>query len=227
MLEEFTSAIEFASRCGDIRVVVVTGKGDFFSSGNDLSNFLKGGDMSQGALEKPKGNLLKFVNVLIECPKIMIAGVNGPAIGMGCTMLCHFDFVYAVKSAYFSTPFTELAQTPELCSSYLFPQRLGRTKANEMLLLGKKLSSSDLLHLLVTEVFDTVPAVLEYTSQVAKRVSSFPPECLLASKRLIVERSIELLKQINKEEVEELGRRWASPELIEAVAKFMNRKANL
>jgi len=167
--------------------------------------------------------LVKLVNVLIECTKIMIACVNGPAIGMGCTMLCHFDFVYAAKSAYFTTPFTELAQTPELCSSYLFPKRIGWTKANEMLILGKKFSASDLLHLIVTEVFESASAALEHTSQVAKRVSAFPPECLLASKQLIVGRERENLKRINKEEVEELGRRWASPELIEAVAKFMSR----
>lgn len=76
--------------------------------------------------------------------KILIAALNGPAIGLSAALLGHCDFVYAVENAYILTPFSALSLVAEGGASLSFPRRLGISKANEALLMGKKLGAADL-----------------------------------------------------------------------------------
>ena len=71
------------------------------------------------------------MNCLIDFPKPLVAVVQGPAVGLGCAMLPHFDTVYCSERAYFSVPYTDLGQTPEACSSYTFPKILGHSMVSE------------------------------------------------------------------------------------------------
>ena len=66
-----------------------------------------------------------FVNTLIAFPKPVVAAVNGPAIGLGVAILPLCDIVYASDKASFYCPYSRLAQTPEGCSSFTFPQVMG------------------------------------------------------------------------------------------------------
>lgn len=73
--------------------------------------------------------LNKMVTAFIKFPKLLIALVNGPAVGIGATILALCDVIYAAKSAYFYTPFTALGLCAEGCSSVTFPKILGTSKA--------------------------------------------------------------------------------------------------
>ena len=122
-----------------ILCLILTGTGSYFSSGADLKN----GDLSpesggRQSLSRPVG---RFMLQLIAYPKILAAAVNGPAVGIGTTMLFHFDLVYCTQNATFWTPFSRIAFVPELCSSDAFPARMGLAKANELLLLAKKIDA--------------------------------------------------------------------------------------
>lgn len=67
--------------------------------------------------------------------------VNGPAIGIGATILSHADAVVCTPNAYFNTPFTALGQSPEACSSVLFPRIMGDRVARDVLMFGRKLTA--------------------------------------------------------------------------------------
>ncbi len=69
-----------------------------------------------------------FTNAYIEFSKPLIAAINGPAIGIAVTVLGLCDLVYASDSASFHTPFMSLGQSPEGCSSLLFPRIMGYAK---------------------------------------------------------------------------------------------------
>ncbi|KFR08016.1 hypothetical protein N306_15120, partial [Opisthocomus hoazin] len=128
MYREIIKALEEAGK-DDSTIAVITGSGDYYSSGNDLNNFtnVQTGEMKKMA--KDGAVLLKeFVGHFIDFPKPLIAVVNGPAIGISVTVLGLCDIVYASDRATFHSPFSQLGQSPEGCSSYLFPKIMGLAK---------------------------------------------------------------------------------------------------
>ena len=78
--------------------------------------------------------LRNFMASIIEYPKVLVAAVNGPAIGIAATMLGVFDAVYLSDQALLRTPFASTAQAPEGCASYTFPRIMGRVKVLFMFL---------------------------------------------------------------------------------------------
>lgn len=118
----------------------------------------------------------KFVGEFIDHPKILVAALNGPAIGIAVTILGLCDLVFAVETATFQTPFTRLGITPEGCSSYVFPLLMSSSKATEILVLGKIFDAEEAKKRnLVTEIF---PAS-KFQEEVSNRLKIFadlPPE---------------------------------------------------
>ncbi|XP_048204492.1 enoyl-CoA delta isomerase 2 isoform X3 [Perognathus longimembris pacificus] len=129
MYREVILALKTASK-DNSAITVITGNGDYYSSGNDLTNFTK---IPPGGIEEvaKSGAILlrEFVDCFIDFPKPLVAVVNGPAVGIPVTLLGLFDAVYASDQATFHTPFSHLGQTAEGCSSYTFPKIMGPAKA--------------------------------------------------------------------------------------------------
>ena len=66
-----------------------------------------------------------LVKMFFTFPKLLVAVVTGPAIGLGSALLPLCDIVYASDKASFYMPFAELSQTPEGCASYTLPNCVG------------------------------------------------------------------------------------------------------
>uniref|UniRef100_A0A667I1K2 Enoyl-CoA delta isomerase 2 n=1 Tax=Lynx canadensis TaxID=61383 RepID=A0A667I1K2_LYNCA len=227
MYNEIMLALKAASK-DDSAITVLTGNGDYYSSGNDLSNFT---DIPpEGIEEKAKSSailLRDFVDCFIDFPKPLIAVVNGPAVGISVTILGLFDTVYASSRATFHTPFSHLGQSPEGCSSYTFPKIMGPAKAAEMLIFGKKLTAAEACAQgLVTEVFPDSTFQKEVWTRL-KAYSKLPPNAMRISKQVIRNREKEKLRAINAEESRALQERWLSDECTNAVMNFLTRKAKL
>jgi len=228
LYHEVATWLNKASTSDSIRVVVLTGAGDYYSSGNDLSGFMTAdmSDPEQKAKKNVDGqNTLNFfVSAFINCTKVVIAAVNGPAIGIACTSLGLCDFVYASDTATFSTPFTRLAQTPEGCSSYTFPRLMGDFRAKEILLLNKQFDAKKALQCnLVNEIFPR-DQLLPEALKVAQYIATLPKETLLSSKQLLRGMNKEELHRVNTTEINVLGERWAHDELVIAIMEFMSSK---
>ncbi|XP_064797984.1 enoyl-CoA delta isomerase 2, mitochondrial [Oncorhynchus masou masou] len=227
MYNEVIKALEQAGK-DDSVITVITGSGDFYCSGNDLTNFTK---IPEGGIEqmaKNAGELLReFVKAFIDFPKPLVAVVNGPAVGVSVTLLGLFEIVYATERATFHTPFSQLGQSPEGCSSYTFPKIMGNAKASEMLLFNKKLSAVQACAQgLVTEVFPDS----SFQTEVATRLKAYaklPRNSLALSKQLIRGTEKERLHTVNDQEVERLVERWLSDECMQAIMSFFQAKAKL
>ncbi|XP_010185703.1 PREDICTED: enoyl-CoA delta isomerase 2, mitochondrial [Mesitornis unicolor] len=227
MYREIMKALEEAGK-DDSTIAVITGKGDYYSSGNDLNNFTNVQPGETGKMAEDGAVLLReFVGHFIDFPKPLIAVVNGPAIGICVTVLALCDIVYASDRATFHCPFSQLGQSPEGCSSYLFPKIMGAAKANEFLIFNKKLTAAEACAQgLVTEVFPERTFQKEVWARL-EAYASLPKNSLAVSKQLLRSTEKEKLHAVNSKECEVLKERWLSDEAINAIATFFQKKSKL
>lgn len=227
MYNEIIAALDQAAKDESV-LTVFTGAGDFYCSGNDLTNFTK---IPEGGLElmaKQGGELLRtYIQSYIDFPKPLVAVVNGPAVGVSVTVLGLFDLVYATERATFHTPFSQLGQSAEGCSSYTFPKMMGHAKATEMLLFNKKLTAAQACDLgLVSEVFPDSSFHREVWTRL-RAYAKLPPNSLSLSKQLMRSLEKDKLHEVNVAEVERLVERWTSDECFNAVMSFFQARAKL
>ncbi|KAH8298650.1 hypothetical protein KR018_008566 [Drosophila ironensis] len=224
--EELTRALTEVNKDEGVTIVVITGVGDFFSAGNDLSQSSKTDDID--AFRKASNARFKaMVLRLVHCEKIVFTLVNGPAIGIGTTIVGLSDVTWCSEKAYFSAPFTKLGLVPEGGSSFLLPLILGRSKATETLLLGEPLSAADAYQFnFVSRVYK-----LEETDSVVwpkiRQYAELPPNALIQGKRLIKEGFVENLLKANDAECVQLLKSFRHPEFSQALKNFANRKSKL
>jgi enoyl-CoA hydratase/carnithine racemase len=121
MYQQLIEAIEEVNGIPDLYALVITGNGSFFTAGADLKEGIE--KNKKGIMTLPsKGYAHQFMKVFLNCNKLIIAAVNGPAIGIGVTLLLHSDFVFASDTATFWIPFMRLGLVPEFASSIVLPQ---------------------------------------------------------------------------------------------------------
>uniref|UniRef100_UPI00358F13AA enoyl-CoA delta isomerase 2 isoform X1 n=2 Tax=Myxine glutinosa TaxID=7769 RepID=UPI00358F13AA len=210
----------------DSTLVVFTGTGDYYCSGNDLENFNIPLDHMETVAQESSLLLKKFVATFIDFPKPLVGMINGPAVGISVTILGLFDLVYAADSATFHTPFTKLGQSPEGCSSYTFPKIMGIPKASELLLFNKKISAREAYDLnLVTEVFPTNTFEREAWHRL-QNYATLPNKALHLSRQLLHQLKRETLHKTNEAECQLLKQMWLSPECASAIATFFQRKTS-
>ncbi|XP_011875669.1 PREDICTED: enoyl-CoA delta isomerase 2, mitochondrial [Vollenhovia emeryi] len=221
MYKELTALLNESAENDQVLLFALTANGDFFSSGNDLS-----ATMGDASLTSARAIIKEFIDAIIMYPKLLVAVVNGPAIGIATTILGIFDIVYASDKAYFHTPFSSLGLVAEGCSSYTFPILLGHSKAGDVLYLGYKLTAQEAnQHGLVSKVYhhDSLEEVWNYLNM----ISTLSSQSILATKRLMSRWKREILLKVNEEEMKELKTLFESPEMYERIASFLSRKNKL
>ena len=97
---------------------------------------------------------------------------------------------------------------------------MGKSKANELLYLGEKMTAKDALeNHFVSKVLANHTEALKYATEKADTLKNYDFKSLLSCKRLIMEEEKKILKQVNERELENLVERWASENLIPTLAK--------
>lgn len=137
MRVEIPDALHHAERDG-ARVVVITGAGGAFCSGQDL------GDANLGGLDLERGLRDEYnpmLKVISEIPMPVIAAVNGPAAGAGANLALAADVVIACESAYFMQAFTRIGLIPDAGGTYWLPRNMGGAKAMGAALFAEKISA--------------------------------------------------------------------------------------
>lgn len=239
MMTEISLALEEAASDPDILILVMTGTGDYFTSGMQLQDTRAGQssmtsmdtetDVEQklsNAIHSIRNTFHRFVLSLIDFPKPLIAVVNGHAVGIGVTMLGLCDIVYASDKATFQTPFVKLGLAPEGCSTYTFPQIMGPGKAAEMIFFGKKVDAAQACQSrLVTDVFpDTCPD--QVWSQIYEW-AQLPPSTLTSAKGMLKTTKKDILCKVNTMECDHLVERIQDGEFFAAMMKFFSQKSKL
>ena len=219
MYGALADAINAANDDKAIRAIIITGEGDMFTAGNDLTDFASDSERSSG--EPP---VTRFLNGIRDAETPLIAAVNGPAVGVGLTMLLHCDLVYAARSATLSAPFVKLGLVPEAASSLLLPEAVGQAVANDIFMTGRALSADEALQFgLVARVFDDTE-LADGVGEIALHVANSAPNALRLTKSLVRHRGSEIAAQMEREGKlfsDQLG----SPDFAESVAAMMQKRA--
>lgn len=214
MYSDMAEALQRAEVDDSIRVVLIYGTDDCFTSGNDLRDF---------AQDPPTGEdspVFRFLTAISQASKPLVAVVNGPAIGIGTTMLLHCDLIYAADNAQFQTPFVNLGLCPEAASSLLLPQLAGYQRAAEMLLLGLPFGVTKAYEAgLVNEVVPDTKLFQHGLAQ-AQLLAKQPPAAVRLAKKLMKKKSAAAVSKVMTEEGLHFVERLSSPEAAEALGAF-------
>ncbi|NWK76282.1 enoyl-CoA hydratase/isomerase family protein [Acinetobacter sp. SwsAc6] len=213
-------ALDEADQDSSVRTVILRGADADFSAGNDMQDFMKSAAMKDQirAEDGPPFVLLKSA---AKFSKPLIAAVRGVAIGIGVTILLHCDLVYADNTALFQIPFVSLGLSPEGASSKLLARQAGHVKAAELLLTADRFNSEKAL---ATNLINSIEEDVYTTAQKkAAQLAALPLASLVQSKALMKHDIDEIVSWIDHEAVIFMSR-VGSPEMMEAVAAFMQKR---
>jgi enoyl-CoA hydratase/carnithine racemase len=218
MYAAMADAIVQADEDGDIRVIFLQGTADCFTAGNDLQDFKDYRPDDEARLVNP------FLVAIRRAKKPMVAAVGGIAVGLGTTMLLHFDLVYAGQSAQFRLPFVNLGLCPEAASSFLLPRLIGHQHASELLLFGEFFSAAKAHEIgLVNAVYPDSELIDEAFAQ-AQKLTQQPPASVRLTKALLKRSISGDIAGTMAEEMKYFSERLGSAECAEALSAFFERR---
>ncbi|MGJ8545180.1 MAG: enoyl-CoA hydratase-related protein [Sulfitobacter sp.] len=137
MRAELAYAVTAAGK--EARVVVITGAGKAFCSGQDLGDRVSAADLD---LERTlRDEYAPLLRAIVDCPVPTIAAVNGPAAGAGANLALAADVAFATQSAYFLQAFTRIGLIPDAGGTYMLPRQMGMAKAMGAALFADKISA--------------------------------------------------------------------------------------
>ncbi|HPD57168.1 MAG TPA: enoyl-CoA hydratase [Smithellaceae bacterium] len=220
MYQVMADALRDAGQDKEVRVILICGKPDIFTAGNDLEDFMNtppGGDLA----DRPVAH---FMLQMVEAKKPVIAAVAGAAIGIGTTMLLHCDMVYAAENARFSMPFAQLGLCPEFASSMLLPQVIGFPRAAEKLLIGEFFSAQEAYEMGLINKVLPVNELHPYAYAQAVKLAGLPASSLRTTKFLMKAAQADKIREKMMEENKYFSAMLLSPEAKEAFGAFFEKR---
>ena len=209
-----------------VRAVLITGAGRGFSSGADLKEMLEQG----AAGETPDvGEMLRtryhpIIKGIRELPKPVVAAVNGPAVGIGCSLALACDLIWAAESAVFGLAFVNIGLVPDGGSTFLVPVAAGKARALEMALLGEPLPAEKALEWgLVNRV---VPdgELMDEARGLARRLAQGPTLSYANSKRALNNSFLKNMDEQLDLEADMQGEMTKTSDFIEGVSAFVEKR---
>ncbi|GIZ50908.1 enoyl-CoA hydratase [Noviherbaspirillum aridicola] len=219
MYQLMADALRDAEGDSAVRAILIAGKPEVFTAGNDLEDFMKHSSAPVG--DRP---VAQFMRHLSGATKPVVAAVAGNAVGIGTTLLMHCDLVYAADNAKFSMPFTQLGLCPEFASSLLFPAMVGYQRAAEKLLLGEAFLADEALEMgLVSRVLP-VDDLLPFARGQAAKLAALPASSLRVTKSLLKTAQAQAVQARMQEENRHFGEMLSAPEAKEAFTAFFEKR---
>ena len=200
-----------------VAVVLLTGAGDDFSSGLDLSAI----DMGKDG-EPP---FERMMDAICAFDKPLVCAAKGCAIGFGATVLFHADVVYLGQSTKLRFPFASLGLVTEAAAAYLGPATIGHKQAAELLFTAEFFDADKALaYGMATRV---VPdeALLSTALEKAREIAQWPIDSLVEIKRIMKSMHGDNVNRARKLEMDGFEKLMGSPANMEAFTAFMERRA--
>jgi enoyl-CoA hydratase len=168
----------------EVRAVVLTGRGRAFSAGGDFQVMTRV-QQDEVFREQQIAEARRIVTGMVHCPVPVIAAVNGPAVGLGCSLALLSDLVLMAESAYLADPHVQVGLAAGDGGALMLPLIVGLPRARELLFLGERVTSAEALRLgLVNRVVPGDKVVGE-AMDLARRLAELPATALRGTKRAV------------------------------------------
>jgi 2-(1,2-epoxy-1,2-dihydrophenyl)acetyl-CoA isomerase len=222
---DLRAAVELAATDDEVRAVVITGAGRAFSSGADLRAGFdptpEGHPDLRTALQE---RYHPIITALRRLPKPVLAAVNGPAVGIGCSLALAADLVVARESAYFLLAFVNIGLVPDGGSSLFLPERVGLARASEMAMLGERIPARQALDWGLINRVAADDAFEAEVDALAARLAAGPTRAYAGAKRELNEwlfARMDAQLDLEAELQQELA---ASGDFVEGVRAFVEKR---
>jgi enoyl-CoA hydratase/carnithine racemase len=209
-------ALKEARENDDVAVVMLTGAGNDFSAGVDLTDFGE-------ADGEPQPFDLMF-NELLALDKPLLAAAKGVGIGFGATVLFHCDIVYVGQSVRLRFPFASLGLVMEAASSYLVQICLGPQQAAELLFTSEWIDAQRALETGIAARIYSDEDLLKKTQEKAREIAQWPLSALREMKRCLKLFHNDGIQKAKAAEDAGMAKLVGSPENIEAITAFMEKR---
>lgn len=200
-----------------VRCLLLRGAGDNFCAGVDLSSF---SDTPQDE-EHPFESAARSV---VEFDKPLVAAAHGAAVGGGATVLFHADIVYAGESLRLRLPFASLGLVPEWGSSYMLQANIGAQRAAELFYTAEWIDADKALACGIAA--DVLPDadLFDHAMAKAREIAQWPVNALREIKRTLRMHHLDSVDAAIKAEQAGMARQAGSPENIEAITAFIEKR---
>jgi len=222
---DLLDAIRTVTADESVRAVLITGAGRGFSSGADLK---AGFDPTPAGHPDVQTVLHEVYHPIIlglrEMPKPVVAGVNGPAVGIGCSLAMASDLVIAAQSAYFLLAFVNIGLVPDGGSSVFVPAKIGFARAMEMSMLGERVPAPKALEWGLINRVAPDESLLADAEALTEMLAQGPTKSYAGTKRQLntrvytgIAEQLELEAQIQQEQA-------ATSDFVEGVMAFAEKR---
>ncbi|MGH2832035.1 MAG: enoyl-CoA hydratase/isomerase family protein [Solirubrobacteraceae bacterium] len=224
---DLLAALRMLGEDEHVRAIAITGADRAFSSGADLKD-ISGGELTPDGRPDVYKTLTEryhpIMHTIRELGKPVIAAVNGPAVGIGCSLALCCDLIIAAESAYFLLAFVNIGLVPDGGSSLFVPSRIGFARASEMALLGERVPAELALQWgLINRVVPDAQ-LAEQTQALAAKLAAGPTRSYAGSKRQLnswlyarMAEQLELEAQIQREMA-------SSDDFLEGAMAFVEKR---
>jgi 2-(1,2-epoxy-1,2-dihydrophenyl)acetyl-CoA isomerase len=209
-----------------VRAVLVTGAGRGFSSGADLKAGFEPAEDGMPDIHKELHDVYHpAIAGLRRLEKPVVAAVNGPAVGIGCSLALACDLIMAAESAFFGLAFVNIGLMPDGGSTAFVPPAVGRARAFQMAMLGERIPAPQALEWgLVNWVYPD-DRLLAEADALVERLAAGPTRSYAASKRALnqfIYGDLDAQLDLEAELQHALGR---TRDFFEGTAAFVEKRA--
>jgi len=221
---ELNQAIADVGADPEVRAVMITGAGRAFSSGADLKEERSGEDGLPDLSRRLREIYHPIILGIREMPKPVIAAVNGPAVGIGCSLALACDLVIAAESAYFLLAFVNIGLIPDGGSTAVVPAKAGFARAAEMMMLGERIPAAQALDWgLINRVVPNSDLEAD-SSSLLTRLAAGPTASYAGSKRLLNRRAYQGMEEQLEAEAEAQKAQGFTADFGEGVLAFLQKR---
>jgi 2-(1,2-epoxy-1,2-dihydrophenyl)acetyl-CoA isomerase len=222
---DLNDAVTTVAGDDSIRAVLITGAGRGFSSGADLKE-QRGAD--DGGMPDLSARLKEVYHPIItslrEMPKPVVAAVNGPAVGIGCSLALAADLIVAAESAYLLLAFVNIGLVPDGGSTAFLPARVGYARAAEMAMLGERVPAEKALDWGLVNRVVPDDELASVSGELLDRLANGPTRSYAGAKKLLNRRMYADLAGQLDAEAETQKEQGGSKDFVEGVLAFVEKR---